>query len=144
MSQNVYDQLTALSGMTLEYGFVVATKSATDRNAGTGDTLQYNGIVNGQDKRTNYAVNMVCSGSTVIDHYKDDDYRLYTAVITYNGEGYSVEEAKNRDFVARAYLRYGDANGLYRTHYSNYTGTNVYGGVCISYNGAVALAKPMQ
>lgn len=154
LSRNVFTQIENLSednpiatgAKPMEYGFVVATESAATRNAnGKNDyTLQYKGVVNGVNTREDYsyAVNMVCSGPTIIDHYSDETYRLFTAVITYKGS--SAETQKGREFVARAYLRYNDANGLYRTHYNNYTGTNVYGGVCVSYNGAVELLKTTQ
>lgn len=157
LSQNVYKQIEALSQdnpivsgaeKPMEYGFVVATESAATRNAnGKNDyTLQYKGVVNGVNTKEDYsyAVNMVCSGPTIKDHYEDDgNYRLFTAVITYKGS--SAETQKGREFVARAYLRYNDANGLYRTHYNNYESENVtYGGVCISYNGAMDLLKSTQ
>ena len=107
-------------------------------------TLEYNGMVNGVNMASaySYVKNMICSGPTIIDHYSDETYRLFTAVITYNSS--NGEALKASDFVARAYLRYNDANGLYRTHYNNYEGTNVYGGVCISYNGAKALMESTQ
>ncbi len=148
LSQNVFTQIENLSednpiatgAKPMEYGFVVATKSATDKRAVNYDqyAVEYKGMVNGVNTSTDYSYvkNMVCSGPTIIDHYSDEDYRLFTAVITYNGS--NAETQKASDFVARAYLRYNDANGLYRTHYNNYAGTNVYGGVCISYNGALA------
>ena len=154
LSQNVFTQIENLSednpiatgAKPMEYGFVVATESATTRNAdGKNDyTLQYKGTVNGVDTAAaySYVKNMVCSGPTIIDHYSDETYRLFTAVITYNSG--DVEKLKASNFVARAYLRYNDANGLYRTHYNNYAGTNVYGGVCISYNGAVEWLKNAQ
>ena len=154
LSKDVFTQIENLSednpiatgAKPMEYGFVVATESATTRNAdGKNDyTLQYKGTVNGVDTAAaySYVKNMVCSGPTIIDHYSDETYRLFTAVITYKGS--NGEALKDSDFVARAYLRYNDANGLYRTHYNNYAGTNVYGGVCISYNGAMELLKNAQ
>lgn len=154
LSKDVFTQIENLSednpiatgAKPMEYGFVVATESAATRNAdGKNDyTLQYKGTVNGVDTAAaySYVKNMVCSGPTIIDHYSDETYRLFTAVITYNSS--NGEQLKASDFVARAYLRYNDANGLYRTHYNNYAGTNVYGGVCISYNGAMKLLKNAQ
>lgn len=162
LSQNVYDQLQGLSDKnpivarensdstpTMEYGFAVATKSATDKrvNGDSSYELLYKGQnVNGRDTLTDYkyAQNMVCSGPTIVDHYSDDNYRLYTAVITYGSA--AAQALKDTPFVARAYLRYHDANGLYRTHFHTYEGatdaSTVYGGVSISYNKALSLVTP--
>ena len=129
----------------MEYGFAVATKSATDKRAGSnaGYKLKYRGVnVNGENTSTaySYAKNMVCSGPTIVDHYKDDNYRLYTAVVTFESE--KAQALKDSPFVARAYLRYHDANGLYRTHTNIYEGTEVYGGVSISYNQVRSMFLP--
>ena len=62
-------------------------------------------------------------------------YRLYTAVITYkNLEDQALEQAHSQAMLARSYIRYTDANGLLRTHYNNYTGTNTYHGCSSSFN----------
>jgi len=130
LSENVYDQIHDLSGKAAEYGFVVAKSDTADKyaNDAAGYTLQYKDTnVNGVNTATEYKYvqNMKCSG--VADHYDGENYRLYTAVITYGGmTGSALEQAYATEFSARAYLRYDDANGLLRTHYNNYTGTPHY------------------
>ena len=47
-----------------------------------------------------------------------------------------VASAKAQNVIARPYLRYQDANGLYRTYYQDYQGTSVYGGCSANYNAA--------
>ena len=81
---------------------------------------------------------MKCSG--VSDHkYYKGSYRIYTAVITYDGiEGDALTEAHNSPLTARSYMRYNDANGLYRTYYNNYTGTNTFSGCSASYSDVYA------
>ena len=77
---------------------------------------------------------MKCSG--VSDHrYFKDSYRIYTGVVTYYGydDAESLAEAHSTRLTARSYMRYYDANGLYRTYYNNYTGTNTMGGCSASY-----------
>ena len=57
-------------------------------------------------------------------------------VISYNTAGKTdaqIESAKRQNIIARPYLRYQDANGLYRTYYQDYTGTKVYGGCSTNY-----------
>ena len=78
---------------------------------------------------------MKCSG--VVDHKNYDGYRLYTTVITYKGlEGDALTAAQNTEITARSYIRYYDANGLYRTYYNNYTGTVSFGGCSSSFTAA--------
>ena len=67
-----------------------------------------------------------------IDHKNFSGYRLMTFVVNYTGE--NAESDKGKDVVARAYIRYYDANGLLRTFYNDYGGTNVYGGCSTSFN----------
>jgi hypothetical protein len=51
--------------------------------------------------------------------------------------GDELTAALNTKFVARSYIRYYDANGLLRTYYNNYTGTQAYYGGCnVSYTQA--------
>ena len=60
----------------------------------------------------------------------------YEADFVYKKDGKTnaeIAQAKGQNIVARPYLRYQDANGLYRTYYQDYTGTNVYGGCSTNY-----------
>lgn len=142
LSDNVYKQVNAISPANkggAEYGFAVAKTSTAEKNSGgrTDYELQYKGDnVNGVDTNEDYyyVVNMKCSG--VSDHkYYKGSYRIYTAVITYDGiEGDALAEAHNSPLTARSYMRYHDANGLYRTYYNNYTGTNTFSGCSASYS----------
>ena len=70
------------------------------------------------------------------DHKNFNDYRLATFVVTYNDDTSGANRSKN--VVARAYLRYYDANGLLRTFYNDYVGSNVYGGCSVSYDTALS------
>ncbi|MCR5652610.1 MAG: hypothetical protein K6F88_02305 [Ruminococcus sp.] len=70
-----------------------------------------------------------------IDHRDCNAYRIATFVITYEDN----PENMGKDVIARAYMRYYDANGLLRTFYNDYSGTTVYGGCCTSYNAASEL-----
>ena len=71
-------------------------------------------------------------------NYKSETYRIYSAVITYQNDGQhteeQIEQAKSTNVIDRSYIRYTDANGLLRTHYNDYTGTNVYGGCSTNFN----------
>ena len=139
LSEDVYSQINALkgNGSGAEYGFVLARSSTAQRNAGDAEDymLQYKGEnVNGVDTSSaySYVQNLKCNG--VEDHYDGENYRLYTAVITYkNLDGEALESAYNDLFAARSYLRYYDANGMLRVHYNNYTGTHFYGGCSTSF-----------
>ena len=139
LSEDVYAQINALKGNEAgaEYGFVLARSSTAKRNAGDAEDymLQYKGEnVNGIDTSSaySYVQNLKCNG--VEDHYDGENYRLYTAVITYkNLDGEALESAYNDLFAARSYLRYYDANGMLRVHYNNYTGTHFYGGCSTSF-----------
>jgi len=120
--------------MNAEYGFVMAKTSTLEANAvgDTSYTLQYKATnVNGANTTAayGYVQNIRCDG--VVDHYEGETYRLYTAVITYNGlEGASLDAAYATAFTARSYIRYTDANGLLRTYYNNYTGAEPIAGGC--------------
>ncbi len=140
LSESVYSQINSIKGNEngAEYGFVVAKYDTAKKYAGnTADyTLQYkaenvNGVNTSADYK--YVQNIKCSG--VVDHFNGDAYRLYTAVITYAGlEGDALTAAQNTPFVARSYIRYNDANGLLRTYYNNYTGTQTYSSCNVSYS----------
>ncbi len=132
LSEDVYNQINAIKGNQAgaEYGFAVAKTSSAQSYAGNteGYEIEYNGKnVNGVNTTASYKYvkNMKCSG--VVDHFNGEDYRLYTAVITYNNlQGDALEAAYATPFVARSYIRYYDANGLLRTYYNNYTGTQLF------------------
>ena len=163
VSESLLSDVDALSSKTVngnkvEYGFVTAAKSTIDTVANEPSfnidsdkyKIQYKGTnVNGVDTTVkersadnfNYVTNVDCtskvggygSNSRVkIDHKNFGDYRLMTFVVNYTGE--DAEADKSEDIVARAYLRYYDANGLLRTFYNNYGGTQVYGGCSTNYN----------
>lgn len=150
LSHQLYSQINSLPGNEsgAEYGFIMAKESSVP--AGT-EALQYNGKnVNGQDTRTTYVMNLKCSG--VPDHFTGIDengngyYRLYTGVVTYGSVANDPEKlarAYAQNMVARSYLRYYDANGLYRTYYNNYTGTAVFGGCSASYNMALEMLQAL-
>ena len=72
------------------------------------------------------------SGIVPLDHFNSDNYRIFSLVITYKKGGSS---AQSQDVIARPYIRYTDANGLFRTYYSDYTGNSkLYGGCSTSFN----------
>ncbi len=157
-----------VNGNKVEYGFVTAAKSTIDTVAGDDRMgidastykIQYKGEnVNGVDTLLNnassaerqkpnnfrYITNVDCTSKQggygnnqgiKVDHQNYDDYRLATYVVTYNDD--ETGENKTKDVVARAYMRYYDANGLLRTFYNDYGGTNVYGGCSVSYNTALS------
>ena len=137
LGEELYAQINALSGITAEYGFLIAKSSTVINNMGdaTGKMLEYKGTnVNGVDTTAEYAyvTNFKCSG--VPDHYNGEGYRLYTTVITYTkATGAALEQQYNQYIAARAYIRYYDANGMLRTYYNNYTGTSFYGGCSASF-----------
>ncbi len=144
LSEELYAKINAISGITAEYGFVIAKSSTVTNNLGNSNaTLQYKGEnVNGVDTNAQYSFvkNFKCSGVT--DHYNGATYRQYTVVITYTkATGAELEKQYNEYIAARAYLRYYDANGMLRTHYNNYTGTHFYGGCSASFNIVKALTS---
>ena len=69
---------------------------------------------------------------------KAKKYPKSSAVITYKNNGTltdeQIQQAKSSNVLARSYIRYTDANGLLRTHYNDYTGTNVYGSCSTNFN----------
>lgn len=140
---------TRYTKQPLRYGYVIAKETTANEKLSDGKTLEYNDKnVNGVDTTTKYgfAKNIDCTSkvggyknTTIVDHKNYDDYRIYSLVISYNTAGKNdaeIESAKNQNVVARPYLRYQDANGLYRTYYQDYKGTNVYGGCSTNYNAA--------
>jgi len=146
LSESVYLQINALSSENAkgaEYGYALAKTATAKKYAGNTENykLQYKGAnVNGKNTTTDYKYvqNIKCSG--VPDHFNGEDYRLYTAVVTYKGlDEAALAQAHSSELVARSYIRYTDANGLLRTHYNNYTGTVTYSGCSASFDGAKAL-----
>ncbi|MCI6652729.1 MAG: hypothetical protein MSH11_04815 [Ruminococcus sp.] len=140
---------TRYTKQPLRYGYVIAKETTANNNLSDGKPLEYNDKnVNGVDTTTKYgfAKNIDCTSkvggyknTTIVDHKNYKDYRIYSLVISYNTAGKTdaeIESAKNQNVVARPYLRYQDANGLYRTYYQDYKGTNVYGGCSTNYNAA--------
>ena len=161
LSNDLLEELDALSDLTVqsgsysdnvEYGFVAAKEKAVNdwidfaKNNGKDISktyrLGYNGTnVNGVDttaRTINYqgvVSNMDCtasdySTSSITDFNKYDDYRIYTFAVTYADS----QDMSDVNIIARAYLRYYDANGLLRTVYDDYDGTNTYGGLSVSYD----------
>lgn len=79
-------------------------------------------------------------GGVSKDHKKYENYRLYSLVITYGGAEDDIDN--DCDIIARAYIKYTDANGLLRVRYDNYSGaSNVCGGCCTSYNTVKAISS---
>ena len=144
LSERVYQEMNLIHAENndgIEYGFVIAATNAAQAKAeGDGYMLKYkHSTINGEDTTSTYSYvnNVPCRvpDVPVDDHYAGEQYRLYTAVITYKGlEGDRLTQAQNTYFIGRAYLRYFDANGLERVHYNNYTGNSrTYGGVNTCY-----------
>ncbi len=75
------------------------------------------------------------------DHRNFTNYRLYTLVVTYEGDSASK---KGDSLDARAYIRYYDANGKLRVFYNNYNKTQYYGGCMCSFNQVSEIALPKQ
>lgn len=138
---------TKYTKQSLRYGYVLAKESTANGKLSNGETLEYNGKdVNGVDTtgKYNFVKNVDCTSkvggyntsTTILDHKNYSKYRIYSLVISYNTAGKTdaeIESAKKQNVVARPYLRYQDSNGLYRTYYQDYTGTNVYGGCSTNY-----------
>ena len=135
----------------LSYGYVVAKRASADKyfNNDTTNSIEYRDTnVNGVNTTNDFkfVTNVNCTSEngkflkdSVVakDHKNYDDYRIYSLVVTYiKKDGMTdadVAKKKGQDVVARPYLRYTDANGLYRTYYQDYTGTKVYGGCSTNY-----------
>ena len=148
---------TSYTKQPLSYGYVIAKESTVNeaKEQGIlkdGDCLEYKGTdVNGDNTTQKYRFvqNVNCTSrngdflkDSVVaeDHKKYNDYRIYSLVLTYiKKDGMTdadVASAKAQNVIARPYLRYQDANGLYRTYYQDYQGTSVYGGCSANYNAA--------
>lgn len=116
-----------------QYGFLLCKETTAQKYSE--DQLQYKaGNSNGKDTTASHAFlnNVKCDGVT--DHFNGIGYRLYTMVVTYkNLEGEALDAALAQRLVARSYIGYYDANGLYRYYYNNYTGEQLYHGCSSSY-----------
>ena len=158
ISENILSQLDSLSSSKPQYGYIMAKESTAKRYAnGSNYQLQYKDKnVNGADttKSYEYIKNINCTsavggyGNVVPqDHFNNhsETYRIYSTVITYKNDGKhsdeEMEQAKSSNVVARSYIRYTDANGLLRTHYNDYTGTNIYGGCSTNFNSVFSIIK---
>lgn len=140
---------------SLSYGYVIAKESTVNKakeqgKLKDGDCLEYKGTdVNGDNTTQKYSFvqNVNCTSQngnflkdSVVekDHRNFTDYRIYSLVLTYiKKDGKTdadVASAKAQNVIARPYLRYQDANGLYRTYYQDYKGTQLYGGCSTNYN----------
>ncbi len=133
----------------LRYGYVVAKETTASSKLANGKKLEYcDSNVNGVDTGNDYSfvMNVDCTSrvggyknTSILDHKNFDNYRVYSMIVSYDTSGKSdaeIKSAKQQNVVARPYLRYQDANGLYRTYYQDYTGTALYGGCSVSYNSA--------
>ena len=158
------------SDVPVEYGYVVGTEDNITAFASHYNVkdlskyqLRYNGEnVNGIDTRgldennrtvendcryiTNVnctsKVNGVTNGVVAEDHQNYGSYRLYTLVVTYEGDD---ANSKDKKIAARSYIRYYDANGLLRVFYNTYK-KNMYSGCMCSFNMisgmAISQAEP--
>ena len=167
LSNSLLEELDAISDMTIvsgdgytdrvEYGVIAAKREYVDNWVAVVSSkvtpfdydLGYNGTnVNGVDttlkNRNNqgFVVNVDCtasdySSSSIKDFQKYNEYRLYSFAITYGAD--NVDQS-GVELIARAYLRYYDANGLLRTVYDDYDGTDSYGGLSTSYDSVESYA----
>ncbi len=150
LNMDVVNQINAIKPNNIEYGYVAATNEGwiNYHSKDADRKLQYvSNTANGIDtsataKDENYfgfASNINCtsrvsngSGKVKEDHRNFESYLLYTLVITYENVN---DDAKNKNVLARPYIRYSDANGLERVAYSEYKGSsNTLGGCYTSYN----------
>ena len=158
------------TGVPVEYGFVVGTEeninTFTEHYGVTDPTkykLQYKGEnVNGVnttgkvrevDKDYRYITNVNCTskrgynntavpgGVVDLDHENFGSYRLYTLVVTYEGDSAGK---KGKKLDARAYIRYYDANGMLRVFYNDYMANRNYGGCMCSFNQVSSMALPVE
>lgn len=77
------------------------------------------------------------AGGPAYDHASFSGYRLYTLVVNYPNDNAALSSEDTWKTIARAYLRYTDANGLVRYFYNNYDGTAVYWGGCCTSLGSL-------
>ena len=141
LSEELWDSVAGINdrnGTDAQYGFLLCKKATAEKYSA--EELLYKAAnSNGQDTTETHAFlnNVKCDG--VSDHFNGIGYRLYTMVVTYkNLEGAALEAAMAQKLVARSYIGYYDANGLYRYYYNNYTGENTYNGCSSSYADTLA------
>lgn len=152
--ERLISHLEALFGEeNIEYGFVVATEANAKKFADQYQVpyedykIQYKMRDDGRpadgEKRTadsdyRYVSNVVCTkgtGSIKMDHRNFNGYRLFTAVITYENDTDGTK--KDMNVIARAYVKYTDANGIERVFYNDYEGSSrasIFGGCSVSFN----------
>ena len=150
LNMDVVNQINAIKPNNIEYGYVAATNEGwiDYHSKDITKKLQYvsktaNGIdtsaTAADENYFGFASNINCtsrvsngSGKVKEDHRNFESYLLYTLVITYENVN---DDAKNKNVLARPYIRYSDANGLERVAYSEYKGSsNTLGGCYTSYN----------
>lgn len=119
-----------------KYGYLVAkTKTVNSylnyhKSKGSLSEEQANSFKAEKGQLNTYGIMDVdCTEINKNDHKNFEDYRIFSMVMTYSNDTDRVT-----DIMARAYLTYTDANGVERTVYNNYTGTNTYGGCSTSYD----------
>ena len=156
---------TPEGNVNVEYGYVVGTSENINTFAthyGVKDSpdykLQYKGEnVNGEDTtgktRTakndyRYITNVNCTrgtantaGTIKDDHRNFAEYRLYTLVVTYEGDSASK---KGEKVNARSYIRYYDSNGKLRVFYNDYKKNMYCGGCMCSFNQVAGMAIPTK
>ncbi|MBQ5399453.1 MAG: hypothetical protein IIU14_08495 [Ruminococcus sp.] len=100
------------------------------------------------DNDYRYITNVNCTrgttnsmGTIKDDHRNFTNYRLYTLVVTYEGES---SDKKDKKIDARSYIRYYDANGKLRVFYNDYKKNMYFGGCLCSFNQVSAMALPQD
>ncbi len=153
---------TSEGNVDVEYGYAVGTekniKTFTSHYGITDPNnyqMQYkgenvNGInTTGKDRTPEtdfrFITNVNCTrgttnadGTIKEDHRNFANYRLYTLVVTYEGNSAG---SKNEKLAARSYIRYYDANGKLRVFYNTYK-KSMYGGCMCSFNQVAGMAIP--
>ncbi|MBQ7504797.1 MAG: InlB B-repeat-containing protein [Ruminococcus sp.] len=170
LSEELLSKIDALSStkvetpegnVNVEYGYAVGTEANINDFINhynvedtTAYTLQYKGEnVNGKNTTVKgigantdyrYITNVNCTkgtGKIAKDHRNFTDYRLYTLVVTYEGDS-ALNKAEKID--ARSYIRYYDANGKLRVFYNTYKKNAYYGGCLCSFNQVNSMALAAQ
>ena len=168
LSEELLSSIDALSttqvstpegNVDVEYGYAVGTEANINTFIDhykvadtTAYTLQYKGenvngkntTVKGSGANTDYRyiTNVNCTkgtGKIAKDHRNFTNCRLYTLVVTYEGDSASKKAEK---IDARSYILYYDANGKLRVFYNTYRANTYYGGCMCSYNQVSSMALP--
>lgn len=168
VNDTMLDNINSITGgrTNVEYGFVTAKYSGGSKNwinyhynGGTNSRgLQYNGEnVNGINTKSasdpttyfGFVTNVDCTSkvynstkSIRADHKNYNAYAVYSMVVSFDKikDETELSTAKSTGVLARAYIRYTDANGLPRVVYSDYLGTAYCNGCMTSYNKVKDLA----